>query len=318
MKSWKSICLPWAEGGFGVKELLSWNRALLLRWVWMLDQDADSVWQRWHKYYVLQHESIWDIASQERYSVSLKGILSVRDACIQLAGGTQAAKAIIQGCIQNNQFSVSTAYAFFRTKAPISRGMAAIHSSSVVPAHQIVAALAIQNCLATVDKLQAKGLYLINRCTLCKEAAEDHQHLFFQCKYSKDVWQRILLWMGINRSGHPYWKELHWIRTRKHSKAWRKHWFLCGLAATVYMLWAERNARIFRGQERTVTRLVGYFKTDNETKGANPAATKQAAATTALRLLPSSEVFESPLSLTSGYQSSVDETKEQRDAIPIM
>ncbi|XP_074318661.1 uncharacterized protein LOC141655480 [Silene latifolia] len=190
--------------------------------------------------------------------VSLKSILSVRDACIQLASGVQAAKDTIQGCTQNHQFSISKAYEFLRTRAPISRGMTALQSSSVVPSHKIVAALAIQNCLATVDKLQAKGMFITNRCTLCKEAAEDYKHLFFQCKYSKDVWQRILLWTGINRPVHNYWQEMYWIRNIKYSKAWHKHWFLCGLVATVYMLWAERNAQIFRGQERTITQLVGY------------------------------------------------------------
>ncbi|XP_074266920.1 uncharacterized protein LOC141590212 [Silene latifolia] len=46
-KSWSSICSPWSEGGFQLKNIASWNRAVLLKWLWHIDRGTGSVWSRW-------------------------------------------------------------------------------------------------------------------------------------------------------------------------------------------------------------------------------------------------------------------------------
>ncbi|KAJ4763210.1 RNA-directed DNA polymerase (reverse transcriptase)-related family protein [Rhynchospora pubera] len=44
LKNWRSICLPKANGGFGVKDLALQNKALLLKWWWRLYTEKDSLW----------------------------------------------------------------------------------------------------------------------------------------------------------------------------------------------------------------------------------------------------------------------------------
>ncbi|XP_074299393.1 uncharacterized protein LOC141630480 [Silene latifolia] len=46
LKSWTDICSPREEGGFGIKELLSWNRALLAKRIWLLDLPPVGIWSR--------------------------------------------------------------------------------------------------------------------------------------------------------------------------------------------------------------------------------------------------------------------------------
>ncbi|XP_074267048.1 uncharacterized protein LOC141590351 [Silene latifolia] len=46
-KSWSSICSPWSEGGFQLKNIASWNRAVLLKWLWHIERGTGSVWSRW-------------------------------------------------------------------------------------------------------------------------------------------------------------------------------------------------------------------------------------------------------------------------------
>ncbi|XP_074263009.1 uncharacterized protein LOC141585846 [Silene latifolia] len=48
-QSCKCICRPQKEGGFNIKELLSWNKVLLAKWLWMLEHDSAGNWAHWYK-----------------------------------------------------------------------------------------------------------------------------------------------------------------------------------------------------------------------------------------------------------------------------
>ncbi|XP_074266130.1 uncharacterized protein LOC141588596 [Silene latifolia] len=179
MKSWKSCCCPWAEGGFNIKEILSWNRANLGKWIWRVMVQADSV----------------------------------RDSLVQLAGGITEAQALIAKCVVGG---------FFQAKLP------------------------------TIDCLARRGLPLVNWCILCKHTEESHSHLFFQCDFSAGLWYKILHWLKIRGRTDNFWTELEWCRSRKTRKHWKMGLLRCCLATTVYMIWQERNMRIFRDRDTDV------------------------------------------------------------------
>ncbi|XP_074298997.1 uncharacterized protein LOC141629992 [Silene latifolia] len=118
---------------------------------------------------------------------------------------------------------------------------------------------ASQQKLATVDNLQSRGFNMVNRCSLCEIALEDHAHLFFNCSFSKDVWQQLLQWMGMHRAGSCLLAELEQANFQsKHN--WRMAWFCTSLAAAVYQIWNERNSRLFRGRKVAVTEIVSRVK----------------------------------------------------------
>ena len=43
---WKSICLPFASGGLGVKNLIYSNQALLGKWLWRFATENDAFWRK--------------------------------------------------------------------------------------------------------------------------------------------------------------------------------------------------------------------------------------------------------------------------------
>ncbi|XP_074296890.1 uncharacterized protein LOC141627550 [Silene latifolia] len=136
--------------------------------------------------------------------------------------------------------------------------------------------MAAQQKLATVDNLVRRGSYLVNRCVLCLQASETHRHLFFQCEFSGELWRSVLGWMGIQGRTAKYWQELSWCSSRYAKKHWKSGWFRCCLAATIYFIWQERNARIFGGKTSTIhtlatqlrfavgTRLIGKYGSGNK------------------------------------------------------
>lgn len=57
--AWEHICYPKKAGGLGLRNLRCWNKAVMLKHVWALDQKKESLWLQWiHHVYLKQGESI--------------------------------------------------------------------------------------------------------------------------------------------------------------------------------------------------------------------------------------------------------------------
>ena len=59
--SWPTICLPKAEGGLGLKDITSWNKACIIQNIWAILTQAGSLWIAWVEAYVLKGRSIWQL-----------------------------------------------------------------------------------------------------------------------------------------------------------------------------------------------------------------------------------------------------------------
>ena len=57
--AWKSVCRPLLTGGLGFKELLSWNRTLLFRFVYDLLVGRRSLWTLWARRNLIRSSDIW-------------------------------------------------------------------------------------------------------------------------------------------------------------------------------------------------------------------------------------------------------------------
>ncbi|KAK3193376.1 hypothetical protein Dsin_024686 [Dipteronia sinensis] len=58
--SWSDICLPKKEGGLGIKDLSSWNKALMIRHLWILIYGTNNLWSSWIKAYHLKGTNLWE------------------------------------------------------------------------------------------------------------------------------------------------------------------------------------------------------------------------------------------------------------------
>ena len=76
--SWNAICYPKAEGGLGLKDMMSWNQACMLQNIWALITRAGSLWIAWIKEYVLKGRSIWSISATRNSSWNWRKILQLR------------------------------------------------------------------------------------------------------------------------------------------------------------------------------------------------------------------------------------------------
>lgn len=77
--SWDDVCLPKVEGGLGIRKLKDYNKASMLKFIWILFTDKESLWCRWVHSNFLKRRNFW-ISSQPRCcSWAWKKILQLRN-----------------------------------------------------------------------------------------------------------------------------------------------------------------------------------------------------------------------------------------------
>lgn len=93
-------------------------------------------------------------------------------------------------------------------------------------------------------------------CVLCNQVVETHNHLFFYCCISRIIWAEGLRKNLLSRSPGDWHFELAWVVQNCTGKGFKSTLYKLSLAATLYHIWLERNARIFRQQASTVGDLL--------------------------------------------------------------
>lgn len=108
-----------------------------------------------------------------------------------------------------------------------------------VPKWAFILWMAMQCKLASKDRLMKWNVVDNATCVLCRGGAlESHNHLFFDCLYSRVVWMEILRRNQVQG-------EKKWFLLRSMGKNFRKSVLKLSLAASVYGIWCERNSKIF-------------------------------------------------------------------------
>ncbi|PWA81086.1 reverse transcriptase domain, Reverse transcriptase zinc-binding domain protein [Artemisia annua] len=118
---------------------------------------------------------------------------------------------------------------------------------------------AIQRKLVTQDTMEKWGIYFVNRCQLCFKELEDHNHLFFKCEYSCEVWNKIKDMSGINGVNKDWLDNIQELATHPTGNNIWSVLRRIRFAACIYFLWQERNNRIFRDTHKdweTVAKLI--------------------------------------------------------------
>lgn len=149
----------------------------------------------------------------------------------------------------NGQFTIASLRDKLRTPFPKVLWHKVVWFSAHVPKCSFVTWLAIQNRLATADRLVSFGLNVPPHCGLCP-GSESHDHLFFNCPFTNHVWNTIQAKL------HVTWPARSWADWVTHlssfkGKSLKSVITRLGFTVTVYHIWIERNWRKFQNQSCT-------------------------------------------------------------------
>ncbi|KAB5561274.1 hypothetical protein DKX38_006231 [Salix brachista] len=140
--------------------------------------------------------------------------------------------------------SIKSVWELFRSVSPQRGGCKLIWHGWHIPRHSFVLWLASKGRLRTIDRFHNQILPL-RPCMLCERQEETHDHLFFKCRFSAEVWK------GISQRAQVLWPNSSWeqawdwaVREFGNSKLPMHRTLGLVLAASVYHLWTERNHRL--------------------------------------------------------------------------
>ena len=146
----------------------------------------------------------------------------------------------------SGKYTTKSAWDLLRPSRDLSPLYHLIWHSDFIPRQAFILWLATRNRLSTMDRLHRQGNQDRTNCHLCNHHMESHEHLFFQCPFSANIWN------AINAKAHISWPVLHWKEllqwaTSNYQKAHDITHVIPKLilSTTVYHLWYERNNRCF-------------------------------------------------------------------------
>uniref|UniRef100_A0A6N2KRN2 Reverse transcriptase zinc-binding domain-containing protein n=1 Tax=Salix viminalis TaxID=40686 RepID=A0A6N2KRN2_SALVM len=164
---------------------------------------------------------------------------------------------IWQGNI-SGKFSISSAWEYIRKKKAQSPLADLIWFSGHVPRYAFTLWLASRERLSTMDRPHVQRIISDNVCVLCRESPETHGHLFFECGYSRELWEVIASKVHLNipnMNGIPLlmWAATNCTGKKRFDHLLSRH----ALLIATYFVWQERNRRVFQNQWKTSRTLTG-------------------------------------------------------------
>ncbi|XP_024006225.1 uncharacterized protein LOC112082856 [Eutrema salsugineum] len=160
-------------------------------------------------------------------------------------------------------FSSKVTWDHIRVSSPSVPWHKIIWSKEEIPRCSFIAWLAMLVRLPTRDRLLRWGMSVPGQCLLCNSDQESHEHIFFRCTYSSELWSRFAgsLWPNPPTSYQlvPAWIGQRTTGNSRRLQVLGKLIFQC----IIYSLWKERNARVFSSVSspvlvlrRTVDRMI--------------------------------------------------------------
>ena len=117
--------------------------------------------------------------------------------------------------------------------------------SQNIPKHAFVLRLAVKNKLLTQDKIKQWGSYDMMVCPLCYCNSDSHNHLFFQCSYTSQFWEKVKVKLNLKCNAMEWNDIMDEVSKMYNGDSIESIIRRLGLAASVYLIWQERNNRLF-------------------------------------------------------------------------
>lgn len=127
-----------------------------------------------------------------------------------------------------------------------------------IPKHAFLSWVAILNRLPTRDRIRQWSPETPASCLLCDSADENHDHLFLDCFFSREVWSVLFGHSSLSLPA-DFEAIFRWLPSSSSNIKVRT---ICNLLvqAIVYALWKERNSRLHTSTSRHALLLVKEVK----------------------------------------------------------
>nr|VDD38956.1 unnamed protein product [Brassica oleracea] len=232
--AWKDVCKPKAEGGLGLRPLEEFGTVFTLKRVWIFFSSSGSLWVDWLKNHVFHRERFWSLSDSPRLSPTVRSMLQLCPVVSEF-----------MRCEVGNGGIASFWFDHWTRLGPLIQfaGQNAPRSLRIRKNAKVIEAT--RNGEWLMPAARSQELQIPEACVLCSSRLETHHHLFFECEYSSALWQPYAsaVWLLPPTDIHS---TVSWIlRPQQASNSSSAVIVKLVFQSSVYLIWKERNARIF-------------------------------------------------------------------------
>ncbi|XP_039032023.1 uncharacterized protein LOC120166937 [Hibiscus syriacus] len=194
--SWEKLCLLKSEGGLGLKDIKSWNKACMIKLIRNILESEGSLCVARLKSYVIKDTDFWNMEAGINSSWSFRLLLKMRlEAYPVLSSGAQQIREI---------------WNLIRTKGTKVTWHKLIWFPLHIPKHSMIAWMTLLDRLPTKDRLKHMGLNIDDKCVFCKHSLETRDHVFLHCPTGISLWEVVLNLNGMRRRSLSWDNHLAW------------------------------------------------------------------------------------------------------------
>ncbi|GJT41808.1 hypothetical protein Tco_0941673 [Tanacetum coccineum] len=154
-------------------------------------------------------------------------------------------------------FCVSMVWSSIRPRNDKVNWFAAVWFDLCIPRHAFNLWLVVKQKLKTQDRVawwDVSGS-LSSVCPLCDLVPDSHDHLFFECSFSQQVWNQVKSYAGLSTSSPVFSQIMSIVVPFAARKSSRSIIAKLVIAASAYFIWQERNWRLFKNKKRTTKQV---------------------------------------------------------------
>ncbi|GJW60305.1 RNA-directed DNA polymerase, eukaryota, reverse transcriptase zinc-binding domain protein [Tanacetum coccineum] len=120
----------------------------------------------------------------------------------------------------------------------------------------IICRLAMHKRLATQDRIMVWNKNISLVFPLCKKENDSHEHLFFKCPYSEDIWRTITTKIG-RRNWSIEWEKVAYAIAKGGCKnSINSVLERMAFETVIYFIWNEMNKRIFTQEHKSYPEVL--------------------------------------------------------------
>ncbi|PWA81906.1 RNA-directed DNA polymerase, eukaryota, Reverse transcriptase zinc-binding domain protein [Artemisia annua] len=152
-------------------------------------------------------------------------------------------------CIDGSltEFSSRRAWEIIRQQNAKVKCFKVVWFSQCNPRMAFILWMVVKGRLQTQDRVMRWNNDQNMKCPLCKIVNDSHSHLFFECVYSKSIWEELKEKMENNEISNSWDTLIEQYAMGTCNNTIGSVLKRIGLATVVYHIWKERNARLFTG-----------------------------------------------------------------------
>ncbi|XP_039005550.1 uncharacterized protein LOC120132944 [Hibiscus syriacus] len=166
--NWEFIYFLKAEGGLGLKNTKTWNKACTIDLIRKILVGDGSLWVAWLKFYIFKEHEFWNYVAGSNVRWNINRMLKMHPTVFPIFSTSDSLRLRdIWDSIRNKREKVSCHKLIWFP----------LH----IPKFSLIAWMALLNRLPTRDRLLKMGINTEWTCVNCSNDQETRNHLFTQC-----------------------------------------------------------------------------------------------------------------------------------------